>query len=94
MARSASHQHLAHTNFETDEIGHIQINQQLVQLAGIGETLIKVCPAGVYSRDSHGEIQAEYAACLECGTCRQIAPEGALSWHYPRGAYGVMYTQG
>lgn len=94
MSGQSGHQRLAHTNFATDEVTHIEINQELVQAAGIGEALILMCPAGVYSRDSHGEIQAEYAACLECGTCRQIAPAGALTWHYPRGAYGVMYTQG
>lgn len=91
---NTAHQHLAHTNFETDTSTHITVNSELLELAGLSESIIKICPAGVYSRDANGKIQAEYAACLECGTCRQIAPEGALNWHYPRGAYGVMYNQG
>ncbi|WP_124055389.1 ferredoxin family protein [Arcanobacterium ihumii] len=86
---------LAQTHFELDdEYGHIEVNQEAVREAGIGDALINVCPANVYSRMANGDIDAEYAACLECGSCRQITPEGTLTWHYPRGGFGVRFLQG
>jgi ferredoxin-like protein FixX len=35
-----------------------------------------------------------YAACLECGTCKAMAAPGALTWHYPRGGFGIAYREG
>ena len=33
-------------------------------------------------------------ACLECGTCLAVAAPGALTWHYPRGGFGVQFREG
>jgi ferredoxin like protein len=41
-----------------------------------------------------GSIGIEYAACLECGTCLAVAPAGVLTWHYPRGGFGVSFREG
>jgi ferredoxin like protein len=33
--------------------------------------------------------------CLECGTCRVICEESAMSsWEYPRGGYGILFKFG
>ncbi len=85
---------LEHTNFELDETTHIEINQDAIRASKIGDALIRICPANVYSYAPNGDLISEYAGCLECGTCRQIAPEGALIWHYPNGGFGVDYQQG
>jgi ferredoxin like protein len=80
--------------FEIDEEeSHIHVDQELCRTTGTGRAIIAVCPAGVYS-ERDGEIQVEYAACLECGTCLAVAAPGALTWHYPRGGFGVSFREG
>lgn len=71
---------------------HIQINNELCKTCGEKNCLF-VCPAGVYS-ERKGEILVEWAGCLECGTCLAVCPQGALSWKYPNGGFGVIYRQG
>jgi ferredoxin like protein len=41
-----------------------------------------------------GKVLVEYAACLECGTCLAVAAPGSLTWHYPRGGFGIQYREG
>ncbi|NLI13257.1 MAG: ferredoxin family protein, partial [Peptococcaceae bacterium] len=53
------------------------------------------CPACLYTLKEDGELSFDYAGCLECGTCRIICPkEGAISWQYPRGGFGVSFRYG
>ncbi len=85
---------LARNRFVLDEEeSHIVIDQEACRATGAGKALIAVCPAGVYS-EQDGEILADYAACLECGTCLAVAPPGALTWRYPRGGFGVSFREG
>ena len=76
-----------------EEESHIQLDQELCRTTGTGRRIIAVCPAGVYS-EQDGQIVADYAACLECGTCLAVASPGALTWTYPRGGFGVSYREG
>jgi len=86
---------LAANKFEIDEDeSHIVIDQELCAATGTGKAIIAVCPAGVYSEREDGTIAADYAACLECGTCLAVAAPGALRWHYPRGGFGVSFREG
>ncbi len=81
--------------FEVDEEQpHIAVDQELCRSTGTGDRIIAVCPARVYSRGPSGEVLVEPAACLECGTCLAVAAPGALTWHYPRGGYGVQFREG
>lgn len=85
---------LAVNRFDTDDAeSHIVVDQELCRSTGTGPILIAVCPAGVYSRRDD-EIQVEYAACLECGTCLAVAARGVLTWHYPRGGCGIAFREG
>jgi ferredoxin-like protein FixX len=77
-----------------EEESHIEIDQEVCRRTGTGRLLVAVCPAGVYTEQPDGTIVAEYAACLECGTCLAVAAPGALRWHYPRGGYGVSFREG
>ncbi|WP_316670169.1 ferredoxin [uncultured Propionibacterium sp.] len=86
---------LAQNSYQTDEdFGHIEINQRIVRATGTGRLLVDVCPAHVYAEEPDGTISVEYAACLECGTCLAVMPAGALSWHYPRGGFGIEFREG
>ncbi|MBR5951229.1 MAG: 4Fe-4S dicluster domain-containing protein [Actinomycetaceae bacterium] len=85
---------LSVNKYETDEgQPHIVLDQQRVAEEGVGDLLIRICPAHVYSRNADGTIGVEYAACLECGTCFALG-RGAVSWHYPDGGMGISYREG
>ena len=80
--------------YETDDgNSHISVDQDKVRQRGCGGDLIRVCPAHVYSQNTDGTIGIEYAACLECGTCRALFPD-VVQWHYPAGGMGVVYREG
>lgn len=81
--------------YETDEAeSHIEVDQAAARAAGAGPLLVRVCPAHVYAEQPDGTIGVTHAACLECGTCRAVAPPGVLTWHYPRSGKGVVYREG
>lgn len=53
-----------------------------------------VCPAVLYTL-KNGEINFEYAGCLECGTCRIVCKKkGIKQWKHPRGTFGVAFRYG
>lgn len=53
-----------------------------------------VCPAVLYTLKD-GEINFDYAGCLECGTCRVVCEDkGIVRWVYPRGTFGVAFRCG
>jgi ferredoxin like protein len=94
LALSVS-QRLAKNRFETDDAeGHIEVDQELVRATGCARAIVNCCAAHVYTEEPDGSLSVEYAACLECGTCLAVAAPGALSWHYPRGGFGVQYREG
>lgn len=86
---------LAHNIYETDETkSHIEIDQDVCRATGADDLLVRICPAHVYRRAEDGTVSAEYAACLECGTCLALAPTGAIRWHYPRSGMGIVFREG
>jgi len=88
--------------FAIDKQPHIVINQAICQSQCLVRYCLYVCPASLYSRDSDGSgasptdgtMHVNYEGCLECGTCLIACPHQALSWHYPRGGFGVQYRFG
>lgn len=86
---------LARNTYVLDEEEcHIVVDQEVARRTGTGRLLVQVCPAHVYGEAADGTITVEYAACLECGTCLAVAAPGALTWHYPRGGFGIAYREG
>ena len=86
---------LARNRYDVDEgTPHIEVHQDEARRTGAGALLVRICPAHVYSQEPDGSLAVAYAACLECGTCRAVAPPGTLTWHYPRGGYGVTFREG
>ncbi len=86
---------LAANAYAVDEgHAHIEVNQEVVRRTGSGPLLVRVCPAHVYSQGEGGRIEVAWAGCLECGTCLAVAPDGALTWHYPRGGFGISFRSG
>ena len=84
---------LAINKFELDEgHPHIELNNEICQEC-VDKACLFICPAGVYT-EQDGKIMADWAGCLECGTCKAACPTEALTWVYPRGGFGVMYRYG
>ncbi len=80
--------------FRNDSESHILIDQEKCKGCE-AKICISICPGGLYSiNEDTGELTVEYAGCLECGSCLVACPEGALSWSYPRGGFGVQYRYG
>ena len=85
---------IAVNKYELDEgYPHIEVNNEICQAKCGDKFCLFVCPAEVYS-EHDGLIVAEWAACLECGTCKAACPHEALSWVYPRGGFGIVYRNG
>jgi len=72
---------------------HIEVKNEICQEKCETKACLFVCPAGVYS-EQNGSIAADWAGCLECGTCKAACPSDALTWFYPRGGFGVVYRFG
>ena len=56
---------------------------------------VTACPANLFSPTSDGGILFNYEECFECGTCYMVCnEEGAITWTYPDGGYGVVFHDG
>jgi ferredoxin like protein len=77
-----------------DDHAHIRVNKEVCSSCP-GNPCTYACPAGLYILKD-GEINFDYAGCLECGTCRVVCPQAgkALTWSYPRGGFGVQFRYG
>lgn len=85
---------LANNKYDLDEDNpHIAINNEICRLQCREKACLFVCPAQVYT-ERDGMIVPEWAACLECGTCKAACTPGALTWIYPRGGFGIIYRSG
>lgn len=72
---------------------HIVVHEAVCREKCPSLACLFICPAGVYS-EQHGQITADWAACLECGACKAACPSDALDWVYPRGGFGIVYRYG
>lgn len=69
---------------------HILVDQAVCATCKNRACLV-ACPARCY-RQKDGEVNFEYAGCLECGTCRVVCRDGGVtSWNYPRASFGISF---
>ena len=87
-------QKLAVNKYELDEgHPHIEVHEEVCRSLCPDLACLFICPADVYS-EQNGQIVADWAACLECTTCKVACPSEALHWEYPRGGFGIVYRSG
>jgi ferredoxin like protein len=85
---------LAQNLFRLDKEPHITIDQRICATACVDQVCTTVCPADLYEVNGDGRIVVNWEGCLECGACMICCENGALSWSYPRGGFGVQYRFG
>ena len=52
-----------------------------------------VCPVQCYQKEKN-KLIFSWENCVECGSCRIVCSEGAITWNFPRGGYGVCFRFG
>ncbi|HVT69584.1 MAG TPA: 4Fe-4S dicluster domain-containing protein [Trebonia sp.] len=58
------------------------------------QACVTACPADLFVPTSDGGMLFNYEQCFECGTCYMVCNEqGAITWTYPTGGYGVVFRQ-
>jgi ferredoxin like protein len=76
-----------------DGISHINIKDKDTCLEACeNKPCTYYCPTRVFSWDGEkNQIKIEYDRCIECLACPYGCPHNNISWHFPRGGYGVNY---
>ena len=94
MKRLSVLEKIGESKFELDEgHPHIEVHEEQLRALCPDLSCLYVCPANVYS-EQNGRIVADWAGCVECGTCRVACPPEGLTWVFPRGGFGIVYREG
>ena len=92
--RSKTEAKLSTVTFHVHEEPHILVNERLCPECK-DKPCLTICPAQNYIwEDEKGLLIFSHEGCLECGSCRVICPQEAITWRYPLGGYGVRYRWG
>ena len=77
--------------FRVHPDAHIVVDSELCADCTTRECVV-ACPANLFVPTSAGGIVFNYEQCFECGTCYLVCTqEGAITWNYPAGGYGVVF---
>jgi ferredoxin like protein len=79
------------TEFKVSEKPHIVVDGKVCADCSTRACIV-ACPADLFVPTSDGGILFNYEQCFECGTCYLVCNnEGAISWSYPEGGFGVVF---
>ncbi len=82
---------MASTEFKVHDQPHIVVDGKVCADCNT-KACIVACPADLFVPTSDGGIVFNYEQCFECGTCYLVCNhEGAISWSYPEGGFGVIF---
>ena len=82
---------MATTEFKVHDRPHIVVDGKVCTDCST-KACIVACPADLFVPTSDGGIVFNYEQCFECGTCYLVCNhEGAISWSYPEGGFGVIF---
>jgi len=77
--------------FKVHERAHIVVDGRVCADCST-RVCIVACPANLFVPTSDGGIVFNYEQCFECGACALVCNhEGAITWSYPEGGYGVIF---
>ena len=78
--------------YHVDDKPHIEVNKEICRQCP-HRRCTYVCPVKNYTLEGE-EICFSHEACVECGACRIACDQGAITWDYPRGGFGISYIVG
>ena len=82
---------MATTEFKVQRRPHIVVDGKACADCSTRACIV-ACPADLFVPTSDGGILFNYEQCFECGTCYLVCnTEGAISWSYPEGGFGVIF---
>ncbi len=82
---------MATVEFRVAETAHIVVDGD-VCASCTTRACVTACPAGLFVATDEGGVLFNYEQCFECGTCYLVCnAEGAISWDYPTGGFGVVF---
>ncbi len=77
--------------FKVGEKPHIVVDGKVCADCSTRACIV-ACPADLFVPTSDGGILFNYEQCFECGTCYLVCNnEGAITWSYPEGGFGVIF---
>jgi ferredoxin like protein len=80
---------LALNLFHVDKEPHIRVDADKC-LKCPHKLCTYTCPVDNYKLEN-GNVTFSWEGCLECGTCRIVCDQDAITWDYPKGGYGICY---
>ena len=80
---------LALNLFHVDSTPHIKVDEKICEKCP-HRLCTYICPVDNYTVED-GKVVFSWEGCLECGACRIICDQGAITWDYPRGGCGISY---
>jgi ferredoxin like protein len=83
---------LAVNKYDIDEEVHITINEEICSRCE-NRGCVYACPADCFKLTDE-RVTFSFEGCLECGSCRLICDEDAVSWTLPRAGFGICYQYG
>ena len=79
------------TEFKVSDKPHIVVDGKACVDCSTRACIV-ACPADLFVPTSDGGIVFNYEQCFECGTCYLVCDkEGAITWSYPEGGFGVIF---
>lgn len=89
-ARRANPEDALNANvWDVDESPHITVDPAKCAVCKT-RPCVSFCPASAFALLGN-KVLYSYEGCLECGTCRVLCPEKAITWNYPLSGKGVQY---
>lgn len=81
---------MATVEFRVAERAHIVVDSERCEGCST-QYCVTACPADLFVPTADGRILFNYEQCFECGTCYLACNvEGAITWSYPDGGFGVV----
>jgi ferredoxin like protein len=84
---------LALNLFHVDKEAHILVDQEICDKCP-HKICTLMCPVENYKLEDNNKVIFSWEGCLECGTCKYVCDQGAVTWNYPRGGFGIIYKCG
>ena len=93
MVKTTHEEKMRTARFKPDATPHIVVDGTKCGECSV-KSCVYVCPANLFVPLADGSILFNYEQCFECGACYVACnEEGAISWSYPAGGFGVTFRE-